>query len=67
MARTTLGGLAAGAAVNVEPALRAGEPLGGHIVQGHVDDVGTILSVAEEGDGLRVRIGAGTHVLRYCV
>ena len=67
LARTTLGGLAAGAAVNVEPALRAGEPLGGHIVQGHVDDVGTILSVAEEGDGLRVRIGAGTHVLRYCV
>jgi riboflavin synthase len=67
LARTTLGTLDAGAAVNVEPALRAGEPLGGHIVQGHVDDVGTILSVAEEGDGLRVRIGAGTHVLRYCV
>ena len=67
LARTTLGTLDAGAAVNVEPALRAGEPLGGHIVQGHVDDVGTILSVTEEGDGLRVRIGAGTHVLRYCV
>ena len=67
LARTTLGTLDAGAAVNVEPALRAGEPLGGHLVQGHVDDVGTILSVAEEGDGLRVRIGAGTHVLRYCV
>ena len=67
LARTTLGTLDAGAAVNVEPALRAGEPLGGGIVQGHVDDVGTILSVAEEGDGLRVRIGAGTPVLRYCV
>jgi len=67
LARTTLGTLDAGAAVNVEPALRAGEPLGGHIVQGHVDDVGTVLSVTEEGDGLRVRFGAGTHVLRYCV
>ena len=54
LARTTLGTLDAGAAVNVEPALRAGEPLGGHIVQGHVDDVGTILSVTEEGEGLRV-------------
>ena len=67
LGRSTLGRLGVGDAVNVEPALRAGEPLGGHIVQGHVDDVGTILSVAEEGDGLRVRIGAGTHVLRYCV
>src|SRR5213594_1019697 len=37
--RTTLGSLAAGAAVNLEPALRAGEPLGGHYVQGHVDAV----------------------------
>ena len=67
LARTTLGALATGAAVNVEPALRAGEPLGGHIVQGHVDDVGTVVSVAEEGEGLRVRIGAATDVLRYCV
>lgn len=39
LARTTLGGLAAGAAVNLEPALRVGEPLGGHWVQGHVDGV----------------------------
>src|SRR5579872_2178291 len=39
--RTTLGRKSAGDEVNVEPALRAGEPLGGHIVQGHVDGVGT--------------------------
>jgi riboflavin synthase len=40
--RTTLGRLAPGDPVNVEPALRAGEPLGGHIVQGHVDGVATV-------------------------
>ena len=67
LARTTLGRLEAGAAVNVEPALRAGEPLGGHLVQGHVDDVGSVTSVTAEGDGLRVRIGAaprGAALLR---
>src|SRR5579864_3985070 len=42
LARTALAGLAPGTAVNVEPALRAGEPLGGHYVQGHVDAVGRI-------------------------
>lgn len=42
--------------VNVEPALRAGDPLGGHQVQGHVDGVGTVASVLPEGDEVRVRI-----------
>src|SRR6266550_4893364 len=42
--RSTLRSLAAGATVNVEPALRAGDPLGGHIVQGHVDGVGRVRS-----------------------
>ena len=42
LARTSLARLAPGARVNVEPALRAGEPLGGHIVQGHVDGVGRV-------------------------
>src|SRR6185437_1217983 len=45
--RTTLGARAPGDPVNVEPALRAGEPLGGHIVQGHVDGVGSVRSVME--------------------
>ena len=67
LARTTLARLAPGDAVNVEPALRAGEPLGGHIVQGHVDDLGTVVSVTEEGDGARVSIGAPESILRYCV
>ena len=65
--RTTLGGLRPGDEVNVEPALRAGEPLGGHIVQGHVDAVGTVASVEAEGDGLRVLVEAAPDVLRYCV
>jgi riboflavin synthase len=53
--------------VNVEPALRAGEPLGGHQVQGHVDGVGTVASVERDGDGARVRIEAPVELLRYCV
>jgi riboflavin synthase alpha subunit len=53
--------------VNVEPALRAGDPLGGHQVQGHVDGVGRVVAVTPEGDGVRVRIEAPAGVLRYCV
>ena len=53
--------------VNVEPALRAGDPLGGHQVQGHVDGVGRIASVEPEGDGRRVRIELAPELLRYCV
>jgi riboflavin synthase alpha subunit len=67
LARSTFGDLAAGDAVNVEPALRAGEPLGGHYVQGHVDAVGRIQSVEAEGDGLRVFVEAPPEVLRYLV
>jgi riboflavin synthase len=52
-----------GAEVNIEPALRAGEPMGGHIVQGHVDGVGRVRSV-EGGD---VWFDAPPDVLRYCV
>jgi riboflavin synthase len=65
--RSTLGRLAAGDALNVEPALRAGDPLGGHYVQGHVDGVGRVRSVEREGDGARVWIEAPPDVLRYCV
>ena len=53
--------------MNVEPALRAGDPLGGHYVQGHVDAVGRVQSVEAEGDGLRVFVEAPQEVLRYCV
>lgn len=44
LARTTLGGLRSGAAVNVEPARRAGDPLGGHLVQGHVDGTAAVVA-----------------------
>jgi riboflavin synthase alpha subunit len=56
LARSSLGRLAPGAEVNVEPALRAGEPLGGHYVQGHVDGVGRVRSLEPEGDGQRLWI-----------
>ena len=65
--RSSLGRLAAGDTVNVEPALRVGEPLGGHYVQGHVDAVGTVRSVEPEGDGARMWFDAPPDVLRYCV
>jgi riboflavin synthase len=69
LARTTLARLGPGDRVNVEPALRAGEPLGGHIVQGHVDDLGTVASLEGEGegDGARLTIGAADGIVRYCV
>jgi riboflavin synthase len=67
LSRSTLGGLVAGAEVNLEPALRAGEPLGGHYVQGHVDGVGEVRSIEREGDGLRVWIEAAPDLVRYCV
>ena len=64
---TTLGGLGEGDPVNLESALRAGEPLGGHIVQGHVDGVGEVRSVAEDGFARRVRVGVPDGLERYLV
>jgi riboflavin synthase len=61
--RSSLGALEPCAPVNVEPALRAGEPLGGHLVQGHVDAIGRVRRVDEEG----LEIEAGPEILRYCV
>jgi riboflavin synthase len=50
LSRTTFGNLGTGLRVNVERALAVGDRLGGHIVQGHVDTVGTLISIASEGD-----------------
>ncbi len=64
---TTLGELAPGGAVNLEPALRAGDPLGGHLVQGHVDAVGTVAASAEDGIARRLRIALPAELRRYVV
>lgn len=54
--RTTFRYLTAGSVVNLERALRAGDPLGGHFMQGHVDGVGTVVSMAEDSGYHRLRI-----------
>jgi len=56
LALTTMGALKAGDHVNLERSLRVGEELGGHIVQGHVDGLGEVLSVAQDGPGWRLKI-----------
>jgi riboflavin synthase len=67
LARSTLGRLHAGGAVNVEPALRAGDPLGGHIVHGHVDGVARVRSLSPEGEGKRLVVDLPGELERYCV
>jgi riboflavin synthase alpha subunit len=67
IARTTLGGLEPGAEVNLEPALRAGEPLGGHFVQGHVDGRARVSAFEREGDGARLRVQLAPELQRYSV
>ena len=65
LALTTLGELVPGAAVNLEPALRAGEPLGGHLLSGHVDGVGEILSRVADARSLRLTLGAPAPLERF--
>jgi riboflavin synthase len=62
---TTLGDLAPGARVNLEPALRAGDPLGGHLVSGHVDGVGRVVSLAQDARSWRIRFEAPPELARY--
>jgi riboflavin synthase len=56
LARTTMGGWSTGRRVNLERSLRLGDPLGGHIVQGHVDGVGEVRAVRQAGDARLVDI-----------
>jgi riboflavin synthase len=56
-----------GTEVNLEPALRAGDQLGGHYVQGHVDGVGSVRSVEPEGEGRRLWIDAAPELIRFLV
>jgi riboflavin synthase len=65
--RTALGGLAAGARVNLERPLALGGRLGGHLVQGHVDGVAVVLDLAPIGDGEEVRIELPPDLDRYVV
>jgi riboflavin synthase len=65
--RSSLGDVAAGARVNLELALRAADRLGGHIMQGHVDGVGEVVGVREDGFARVVTIAAPADVLRYVV
>ena len=64
---TALGGLEAGDRVNLELALRASDRLGGHILQGHVDGVGEVLSGEEDGFARRLRVGLDPALLRHVV
>ena len=67
LSMTTLGDLEPGAAVNLEPALRAGEPLGGHFVQGHVDGTGEVLASSEDGFSRRITVAVPAEIGRYLV
>jgi riboflavin synthase len=63
--RTTLGGLKADDWVNLELSLKMGDELGGHLVSGHIDGVGDVLSVTEEGESWRIRIGMPPDLARF--
>src|SRR5215470_16189211 len=65
MSRTTLGSWAPGTRVNLERSLKVGEEIGGHIVSGHVDGLGEVLSVAPEGDSTRIRIRAPKNLAKF--
>ena len=62
---TTLGALESESLVNLEPALRAGEPLGGHLVQGHVDGAGRIAAISPDGFARRVQVALPDELRRY--
>jgi riboflavin synthase len=65
ISRTADGQWIAGRRLNLERALRLGDELGGHIVTGHVDGIGTVKDVAEEGGSHRVTIAAGPEIAPY--
>ncbi len=67
LAVTTLGAFAPGTAVHLERAVRLADRLGGHLVQGHVDGVGTVERREAKGDALLLRIRAPREVTRLCI
>jgi riboflavin synthase len=64
---TALGELEDGARANLELAVKPSERLGGHILQGHVDGVGEVLAVEDDGFAKRLRVGLGPDLIRYAV
>jgi riboflavin synthase len=64
---TALGELDSGDSVNLELAMKASDRLGGHIVQGHADGVGTVASVEDDGFARRLRVTLGPELIRYVV
>ena len=65
--RSSLGDVEAGSTVNLELPLRAADRLGGHVVQGHVDGVGVVDAVRDEGFARIVSVEAGRDLMRYVV
>lgn len=65
--RTNLGKLRTGDRVNLERPLGLGGEIGGHLVQGHIDDTGKIASMTKEGEALLMRFEAPPEVMRYIV
>jgi riboflavin synthase len=67
LSRTSLAGAGTGTEVNLELPLRASDRLGGHVVQGHVDGLGTVAGVRDDGFARRVEVEAPPELLRYVV
>ncbi len=67
LSRTTLGALAPGSKVNLERALRSGDRLGGHIVNGHVDGVGEVVSKTKSGGSFIFRFSLPEELAKYVV
>lgn len=65
LSKTTLNGLKQGSAVNLEPALRAGDALGGHMVSGHVDGVARVVSAADDARSFRLEFEVPADLQRY--
>ncbi len=62
---TTLGDLAVGSPVNLEPSLKAGDALGGHLVSGHVDGVAEVTGVSSDARSTRLKITVPAHLAKY--
>jgi riboflavin synthase len=65
LAKTSLGGLAVGSRVNLEPSLRAGDALGGHMVSGHVDALGVLRTLVQDARSWRMEFELPADLMRF--